>query len=67
MVNAPWYVINGDIQRDLGMDTVDSVIKKFNRSHEDRLHQHVNPKALQLLDNLQILRRLKRTKPFKLV
>ena len=67
MVNAPWYVRNGDIQRDLRMDTVDSVVKKFARSHEDRLHQHVNPEALQLLDNSQIVRRLKRTKPFELV
>ena len=46
IVNAPWYVRNGDIQRDLRINTVDSVVKKFARSHEDRLHQHVNPEAL---------------------
>ena len=66
MVNAP-YVRNVDIQRDLRMDTVDSVVKKFARSHEEWLHQHVNPEAPQLLDNLQIVSRLKRTKPFELV
>ena len=66
MVNAPWYVRNGDIQRVLRMDTVDNVVKKFARSHKDRLHQHVKPKALQL-DNLEIVRKLKRTKPFEFV
>ena len=29
MLNAPWYVRNGDIQRDLRMDTVDSVVKNL--------------------------------------
>ena len=29
IVNAPWYVRNGNIPRDLRMDTVDSVVKKF--------------------------------------
>ena len=67
IVNAPWYVRNSDIHRDLKMDTVDNEIKKFARRHEDRLHQHVNPEAIQLLDNSQLVRRLKRTKPFELL
>ena len=52
------YVRNSDIHRDLKMDTVDNEIKKFARRHEDQLHQHVNPEAIQLLDNSQLVRRL---------
>jgi hypothetical protein len=35
--------------------------------HEERLHQHVNVEAIQLLDNSALVRMLKRTKPFELV
>ena len=42
-------------------------IKKFAKNHEERLHQHVNVEALQLLDNTGLVRRLLRTKPFELV
>jgi hypothetical protein len=45
------------------METVDKVIKEFAKSHEERLHQHVNVEAIQLLDHVGI----KRTKPFELV
>jgi hypothetical protein len=45
---------------------VDKEIKRYARKHEDRLHQHTNVEALQLLDNSEIVRRLKRVKPFEL-
>jgi hypothetical protein len=48
------------------METVDKVIQEFAKSHEERLH-HVNVEAIQLLDHVGIVRRLKRTKPFELV
>jgi hypothetical protein len=35
-------------------------------SHERRFHNHVNTEVLQLLDNAQLNRRLKRIKPFEL-
>jgi hypothetical protein len=41
-------------------------IQRFARKHEERLHHHVNVEAIQLLDNGELLRRLKRTKPFEL-
>lgn len=66
IVNAPWYVRNSDLHRDLQMDTVDQTITKFARNHEQRLHQHGNVEAIQLLDNINITRRLKRVKPFEL-
>lgn len=67
IVNAPWYIRNDDLHKDLGIENVDNVIKKFAQSHEQRLHQHVNAEVFQLLDNDNIIRRLKRVKPFELV
>lgn len=67
IVNAPWYVRNSDIHRDLGIEDVASEIKRFAAKHELRLHNHINPEAIQLLDTNELIRRLKRTKPFELV
>lgn len=66
IVNAPWFVRNEDIHRDLSIENVASEIKKFARSHEQRLLHHVNVEAIQLLDTTSIVRRLKRTKPYEL-
>jgi hypothetical protein len=49
------------------METVDKVIKEFAKSHEERRHQRVNVEAIQLLDHVGTVRRLKGTKPFELV
>lgn len=67
MVDAPWYFRNCDLHKDLEMETVNQTIPKIARCHEQRLLQHVNIEALQLLDNTNLTRRLKRTKPFELV
>ena len=67
IIDAPWYCRNTDIHRDLEMDTVEKVISKYARSHEQRLLHHVNVEAIHLLDNTNIVRRLKRTKPFDLI
>jgi hypothetical protein len=67
IVNAPWYVRNSDLHRDLKIADVIDEIKYFSRSHEQRLHLHVNDEAIQLLDVTGITRRLKRTKPHDLV
>lgn len=67
IVDAPWYIRNSDIHRDLNVDTVDQAISIAARSHEQRLLHHVNVEAIQLLDNADITRRLKRIKPFELV
>jgi hypothetical protein len=67
IIDAPWYVRNSDLHRDLEIDTVDKQIKTYARKHEDRLHQHANVEALQILENSDIVRRFKRVKPFKLV
>jgi hypothetical protein len=67
IVNAPWYIRNVDLHRDLNMEMVMAVIRRFAQNHEARLHQHVNVEAIQLLDNSALVCRLKCTKPFELV
>jgi hypothetical protein len=67
IVDAPWYVRNADLHRDLNMEMVTAEIRRFARKHEERLLLHDNVEAIQLLDNSELLRRLKRTKPFELV
>jgi hypothetical protein len=67
IVDAPWYIRNDNLHKDLDVETVDSVIKKYVQSHEQRLQRHINVEALQLLNNDGLVRRLKRTKPFELV
>jgi hypothetical protein len=49
------------------MEMVTAAIRRFRRKHEARLHHHVNVEAIQLLDNIALVRRIKRTKPFELV
>ena len=66
IVNAPWYVRNTDLHRDLKMEMVTAEIRRFARKHEERLLHH-NVEAIQLLDNSELQRRLTRTKPFELV
>jgi len=67
IVAAPWYIRNNNVHKDLDVETVDSVIKKYAQSHEQRIQRHINVEALQLLNNDGLVRRLKRTKPFELV
>jgi predicted component of type VI protein secretion system len=67
MVNAPCYIRNNDLHRDLQVDVVSREIEKVAQKHEGRLHQHENVEATQLLDNMGIVRRLQREKPFGLV
>ena len=67
IVNAPWYVRNKDIHRDLKVPLVADEIRTMAARHHDRLQHHPNAEALQLLDNQQLVRRLKRIKPFELV
>jgi len=67
IVDAPWFVRNSDLHRDLGVDVVGREIQRFAQKHEERLHQHENVEAIQLLDNTDIVRRLQRKKPYDLV
>jgi hypothetical protein len=66
IVDVPQYIRNDNLHKDLDMETVDSIIRKYAQSHE-RLHRHINVEAIQLLNNGGLVRRLKQTKPFELV
>jgi hypothetical protein len=67
LVNAPWYARKSDIHRDLGAETVTSIIARHAISHENRLQHHVNEEKSRLLNVQHLIRRFKRTKPFGLV
>jgi hypothetical protein len=51
-----------DLHRDLEVDAVSSEIQRFAQKHKERLHDHDNVEAIQLLDNMGITRRLQRRK-----
>ena len=42
IIDAPWYIINADLHRDLQMETVTNEIGKFAKQHVERLLHHVN-------------------------
>jgi len=49
------------------VDVVSSEIQRFAPKHEERLSHDENVEAIQLLDNMGMVRRLQRKKPFELV
>ena len=67
MINAPWYIRNNVLRRDLQVDDVSSEIQRFAQKHEERLHHHENVEAIHLLENTYIVRRLQRKKTSELV
>jgi hypothetical protein len=58
MFYAPWYIRNNELHIDLLVDLVTSEIQRFAQKHEERLHHHDSIEAIQLLDNMDIVRRL---------
>jgi hypothetical protein len=56
IVNAPWYVRNSDLHRDLRIKTATDIIAKFAKSHEKRLQDHINIEASRLLNVNNITR-----------
>jgi hypothetical protein len=65
IVDAPWYVRNSDLHRDLNIESVLD-IKKMEQNLEWRLHNLPNTEAIQLLNYREATRRIKRTKPLEL-
>jgi hypothetical protein len=61
LANAPWYACNSDIHRDLGVETVASIIARHAISHENRLRYHVNEEASRHLNVQPLIRRTKGT------
>ena len=50
IVNAPWYSRNSDIHRELGVESVASIIARYAVSHKKRLQHHINEEASRLLN-----------------
>jgi hypothetical protein len=48
------------------IEIVTAEIRRFARKHEERLLRHDNVEAIHLLDNSELISRLRRTKPFEL-
>lgn len=66
LINAPWYVTNIQIHEDLQIKTVKEEINNYSEKYISKLEYHPNHTAVQLLDNSQERRRLKRNKPLEL-
>ncbi|PNF19341.1 putative RNA-directed DNA polymerase from transposon X-element [Cryptotermes secundus] len=63
IVNAPWYVPNTVLHKDLDVPTVREEIKKNSKKYKIRLQVHPNDLAQKLLDDEGEIRRLNRFKP----
>ena len=63
LLNAPGYVTNETIHRDLKIPTVKDEIHKSRSRYSTRVNNHHNPIATQLLDTTHQICRLKRTYP----
>ena len=67
MVNAPWYVRNEDIRKDLGIPTVKEEITRFATRCRVRIETHPNQLAAETCNTTNIARRLKRKHPIDLI
>lgn len=67
IVKAPWYCRSSDIERDLKINSVNTEIAKIAVAHKERLLNHINEEALNLIETNGLIRRLRRTKPSDLI
>src|SRR6187551_3321700 len=50
IVDAPWYVRNSNIHKDLGIPDVEEEIRKIATRHDAKLQVHPNPEARSILE-----------------
>ena len=50
IVNAPWYVRNEDIRRDLGIPTVKEEINRYAERYKERIATHPNRLAAETIN-----------------
>ena len=67
IVNAPWYVRNEDIRKDLGIPTVKEEISRFARRYRERIATHPNRLAAETNNTTNIERRLNKKHPTDLI
>ena len=66
LIDAPWYVTNETIHRDLKISTVKEEISKFSNRYNVRVNNHQNPLVTQFLDTSDQIRMRKRHYPLDL-
>lgn len=59
IVDAPWYIKYVDLK-------IESVDSEYAKSHNEKLHNHVDVEIIQLLNIVGLKRRLERVKLFEL-
>lgn len=67
IVNAPWYIRNEDLHRDLGINTVIEETKRHAQKHATKLQLHTNEDLNEIFFSHNHNRRLLRTLPMDLV
>ena len=63
LVNAPWYVRNEDIRRDLEIPTVKEAISSNAERYKARIATHANRLAAETFKTINMERRLERKHP----
>ena len=67
IVNAPWYIRNEDIRRDLGIPTVKEEISRYSEKYKSRIATLPNRLAAETYKIINMDRRLKRKHPADLI
>ena len=67
MVNAPWYVRNEDIRRDLGIPRVKEEINKYAEKYKEGIATRPNRLATETINTSNMERRLERKYPVDLI
>jgi hypothetical protein len=67
ITNAPWYVLNLTLHRDLQIPFVTEEIKKYSTIYHSRLIRQENNQVTELSNPLQVKRRLRRQWPSDLI
>ena len=60
ITNAPWFVTNDNLHNDLGVPKIRSEINRFSSNYLNRLQDHSNSLARTLMNDGDVMRRLKR-------
>jgi hypothetical protein len=67
ITNAPWYVSNHTLHRDLQIPFVTEEIKKYSTIYHSRLIRHENNQFIELSNPLHVKRSLRRQWPSDLI
>ena len=67
LVQAPWFVTNEIIRNDLNIPTVKQEIKKYYSRYKERLTEHPNHLAANLIDEIRSSTRLKKYKSINII